>query len=186
MRSSWDPESPAAGPRRSSPRKVFACCCSSAAATSSTSRTTSTRRRRRGSTRIAAAARSAMEELYPVLKRDYPLNEKNLAFWVERQGLAVHRGQALRLVSRLSGRRPLAHVGPPELSLERLRLRGERARTASPSTGRFATRTSRRGTTTSRSTPASPARSRGCRSCPTASSSRRCRSTAARSSSPVA
>jgi len=24
----------------------------------------------------------AMEELYPVLKRDYPLNEKNLAFWV--------------------------------------------------------------------------------------------------------
>src|ERR671934_3047265 len=23
----------------------------------------------------------AMEELYPVLKRDYPLNEKNLAFW---------------------------------------------------------------------------------------------------------
>ena len=24
----------------------------------------------------------AMEEAYPVLKRDYPLNEKNLAFWV--------------------------------------------------------------------------------------------------------
>jgi choline dehydrogenase-like flavoprotein len=24
----------------------------------------------------------AMEEEYPVLKRDYPLNEKNLAFWV--------------------------------------------------------------------------------------------------------
>ena len=33
--------------------------------------------------------------------------------------------------------------------------------TASPSTGRFATRTSRRGTTTSRSTPASPARIEG-------------------------
>jgi choline dehydrogenase-like flavoprotein len=27
----------------------------------------------------------AMEELYPVLKRDYPLNEKNLAFWVNEQ-----------------------------------------------------------------------------------------------------
>jgi glucoside 3-dehydrogenase (cytochrome c) catalytic subunit len=27
----------------------------------------------------------AMEELYPVLKRDYPLNEKNLAFWVNDQ-----------------------------------------------------------------------------------------------------
>src|SRR5690349_19888932 len=25
----------------------------------------------------------AMEEIYPVLKRDYPLNEKNLAFWVD-------------------------------------------------------------------------------------------------------
>ena len=27
----------------------------------------------------------AMEELYPVLKRDYPLNEKNLAFWASDQ-----------------------------------------------------------------------------------------------------
>jgi choline dehydrogenase-like flavoprotein len=27
----------------------------------------------------------SMEELYPVLKRDYPLNEKNLAFWVNEQ-----------------------------------------------------------------------------------------------------
>jgi choline dehydrogenase-like flavoprotein len=27
----------------------------------------------------------AMEERYPVLKRDYPLNEKNLAFWVDDQ-----------------------------------------------------------------------------------------------------
>ena len=25
----------------------------------------------------------AMEEAYPVLKRDYPLNEKNLSFWVD-------------------------------------------------------------------------------------------------------
>ena len=25
----------------------------------------------------------AMEEMYPVLKRDYPLNEKNLSFWVD-------------------------------------------------------------------------------------------------------
>src|SRR3954462_1370569 len=27
----------------------------------------------------------AMEELYPVLKRDYPLNETNLSFWVNEQ-----------------------------------------------------------------------------------------------------
>ena len=140
----------------------------------------------RGSTRIAAAARTRWKRRYPVLKRDYPLNEKNLDWWVEREGVALHRGQALRLVSRLPRRRPLADLGPPELSPERLRLRGERARKASPSTGRSATPTSRRGTTTSSATPASPARSKGCRSCPTASSSRRCRSTAARSSSPAA
>ena len=46
---------------------------------------------------------------------------------------------------------------------------------ASRSTGRFATPTSPRGTTTSSGTPASAARSRACRSCPTDSSSRRCR-----------
>ena len=44
----------------------------------------------------------------------------------EREGVALHRGQALRLVPRLSGRRPLADVGTPELPLERLRFRGER------------------------------------------------------------
>ena len=102
----------------------------------------------------------------------------------QREGFALHRGQALRLVSRLSGRRPLAHVGTPELPLERFRLRGATRRTASPSTGRSATPTSRRGTTTSRSTRASPARTKDWRSFPTDSSSRRCRSTAARSSSP--
>ena len=44
----------------------------------------------------------------------------------QRAGVAVHRGQALRLVSRLSRRRPLAHLGPPELSPQRPRLRGQR------------------------------------------------------------
>ena len=68
----------------------------------------------------------AMEEPYPVLKRDYPLNEKNLAFWA-RRGVAVHRGQAVRLVPRLPGRRTLAPVGAPELPAQRLRLRGQRA-----------------------------------------------------------
>ena len=68
----------------------------------------------------------AMVEAYPVLKRDYPLNEKNLDWWVEREGVALHRGQAVRLVPRLSRRRPLAHLGPAELSAERPRLRGQR------------------------------------------------------------
>ena len=40
--------------------------------------------------------------------------------------LALHRGQALRLVSRLSGRWTIADVGTTELSPERFRFRGER------------------------------------------------------------
>ena len=82
--------------------------------------------RRRGSTRIAAAAPASWSRPIPVLKRDYPLNEKQPDWWVERAGVAVHRGQALRLVSRLPGGRPLAHLGPAELSPQRPRLRGQR------------------------------------------------------------
>ncbi len=70
----------------------------------------------------------AMEEAYPVLRRDYPLNEKNLALVGQRAGIAVHRDQAVRLVPRLSRRRPLAALGAAELSLERFRLRGQRSR----------------------------------------------------------
>ena len=87
------------------------------------------RQRDEGAVGISASRRThaaRWKRLYPVLKRDYPLNEKNLDLLGDRQGFAVHRGQALRLVSRLSRRRTLAHVGTPELSLERLRLRGER------------------------------------------------------------
>jgi hypothetical protein len=51
-----------------------------------------------GSIRIAAAARAEMEEAYPVLKRDYPLNEKNLDWWA-RTRIARTPRQALRLVS---------------------------------------------------------------------------------------
>ena len=65
-------------------------------------------------------------DAYPVLKRDYPLNEKNLDWWAERAGVALHRGQALRLVPRLPGRRPVADLGPPELSPQRFRFRGQR------------------------------------------------------------
>ena len=41
--------------------------------------------RPRGSTRIAAAARRDLVEAYPVLKRDYPLNEKNPDWWADEQ-----------------------------------------------------------------------------------------------------
>jgi choline dehydrogenase-like flavoprotein len=38
-----------------------------------------------GSIRIAARRTRAMEEAYPVLRRDYPLNEKNLDWWASDQ-----------------------------------------------------------------------------------------------------
>ena len=44
------------------------------------------------------------------------------------QGFALHRGQAVRLVSRLPRRRTLAHLGPSELPAQRLRLRRQRER----------------------------------------------------------
>jgi choline dehydrogenase-like flavoprotein len=53
---------------------------------------------------------------YPVLSRDYTLNESNLDFWVKEK--ALRGGKALRLVPGLPGGRPLPDVGPPELPLE--------------------------------------------------------------------
>ena len=69
----------------------------------------------------------------------------------------------------------VAPLGAAVLSPERTRLRGQRPRRRSPSTGRSATRTWRRGTTTSSASPASAAAARACRTCPTASSCRRWR-----------
>src|ERR671919_353184 len=43
-----------------------------------------------------------------------------------RHRASVHRGPSLRLDPRLSRRRPLDHVGPAELPLERPRLRRQR------------------------------------------------------------
>ena len=57
---------------------------------------------------------------------------------------------ALLLDARLSPGRPLDHLGPPDLSHERLRFQRATARTATASTGRFGTPTFRRGTTASR------------------------------------
>ena len=58
---------------------------------------------------------------YPVLKRDYPLNEKNLALRVDEKESPYTEIKRFDLVSRLSGGRALADLGTPELSpLERL------------------------------------------------------------------
>ena len=123
--SSSDPESPADGPRKSSPRRGCACCCSSAARTSSTSRTTSTRRRRRGSTPTAAVARRRWSGAIRCSSATIR-STRRTSISGRRRRIAVHRSQALRLVSRLSGGRPIAHVGALSYPLERLRLRGER------------------------------------------------------------
>ena len=68
----------------------------------------------------------AMEETYPVLKRDYPLNEKNLAFWVndkESPYTEVKRFDWFRGYQ-VGGRSLM--WGRQSYRLERLRLRGER------------------------------------------------------------
>ena len=126
-----------------------------------------------------------MVDAYPVLQRDYPLNEKNPDWWVNENESPYTE------VKRFDWYRGY-HVGGRSLTWGRQSYRRSdldfeaNARKASPSTGRSATPTSRRGTTTSSGTPASPDRSKGCRSCPTVSSSRRCRSTASKRRSPAA
>ena len=74
----------------------------------------------------------AMVDAYPVLQRDYPLNEKNLDWWVNEQESPYTEVEALRLVSRLSRRRPLAHVGPPELPAGAISISRRTRRKASP------------------------------------------------------
>ena len=126
-----------------------------------------------------------MEEEYPVLKRDYPLNEKNLDFWVndkespytEVKRFDWYRGYQVGGRSLMWGRQSYRWS---DLDFEANAKEGIADRLADP-----LRRASRRGTTTSSGTPASPARARGCRSSPTASSSPPCRSTAARSSWPA-
>ena len=127
----------------------------------------------------------AMVDAYPVLQARLSAEREEPRLVGQREGLALHRGQALRLVSRLPRRRTLAHVGPPELSPQRLRFRGQRegrhrGRLADPLRRHRAVVRPRRD-----ATPASRDRLKACRSCPMASSSRRCRSTAPRRPSPA-
>ena len=53
----------------------------------------------------------AMEEAYRVLQARLPAQREEPRLVGQREGVAVHRGQALRLVSRLSRRRTLAACG---------------------------------------------------------------------------
>ena len=137
------------------------------------------RARGRGSIRIAAAARARWRTRTPSCSRDYPLNEKNLDWW------ASDKDSPYTEVKRFDWYRGY-HVGGRSLTWGRQSYRWSdfdfeaNAREASRSTGRSGMPTSRRGTTTSSVTPASPDRAKGSRSCPTASFCRRCRSTAAK------
>ena len=83
--SSSDREFRADGPPRSSPSGACASCCSSAARTSSIRRTIRTPARRPWEYPYRAGRTRAMVDAYPVLRRDYPLNEKNLDWWVNEQ-----------------------------------------------------------------------------------------------------
>ena len=69
-----------------------------------------------------------MKAHYPEQERTgYALTEYTKHFFVKDDEHPYDRDQALRLDPRLSRRRPLAAVGAAELSLERPRLRGQRA-----------------------------------------------------------
>ena len=61
-----------------------------------------------------------MIEDYPVLKRDYPLNETNLDYWVNDKGKPIHRSKTFRLVQGLPRWRPFLNVGQAILPLGRL------------------------------------------------------------------
>ena len=121
----------------------------------------------------------AMEEAYPVLKRDYPLNEKNLAFWVN------EKESPYTEVKRFDWYRGY-QVGGRSLIWGRQSYRWSdfdfeaNAKDGSRSTGRSATTNLRHGTTTWKGMRESPAHATDCRSFPTDNSSRRCRSTAAK------
>ena len=73
-------------------KAACASSCSSAARTSSTARTT---QRAQGAVGVSAPRRphARDEEAYPVLQRDYPLNEKNIDWWASDADTPVHRGQ---------------------------------------------------------------------------------------------
>ena len=126
----------------------------------------------------------AMEELYPVLKRDYPLNEKNLDFWAndkespytEVKRFDWYRGYQVGGRSLMWGRQSYRWS---DFDFEANAQGRHRDRLADPLRRHRALVRPRRAARRDRGLA-----SKGCRSCPTASSSRRCRSTAARSSSP--
>ena len=117
----------------------------------------------------------AMEEAYPVLKRDYPLNEKNLDWWAsdrdspytEVKRFDWFRGYQVGGRSLIWGRHSYRLS---DLDFDR-EFRGD----AAAGVTAHATRISRRGTRTSSAMPALRARSSACRSTRTASSCRRSR-----------
>ena len=119
-----------------------------------------------------------MIDAYPVLRRDYPLNEKNLDWWVNEQESPYtevkrfdwYRGYHLGGRSLTWGRQSYRLS---DLDFEANAERRHRDRLAGPLRRHRAVVRSRRDVT-----PAFPDRSKGCRNCPTASSIRRCRSTA--------
>jgi choline dehydrogenase-like flavoprotein len=119
----------------------------------------------------------AMEEAYPVLKRDYPLNEKNLDWWVN------EKDSPYTEIKRFDWYRGY-HVGGRSLTWGRQSYRlSDLDFEANAKDGiaidwpiRYAT--SRLGTITSSALLASPDRPKGCRSCQTGNFNQRCRSTA--------
>ena len=132
----------------------------------------------------AGRDRRALRDPEPVLRLQ--LGDQTMVGARQRASLRHAGGPAVLLDPRLSPRRPLAHLGAPDLSHERLSTSTPTSSTATASTGRSVIRIFRRGTTASNDSPASPARTKVSSSCPTGSSCRRSSSTASSSSSSAA
>jgi len=133
---------------------------------------------------IAAGRTRAMELATRLLKRDYPLNEKNLDWWASDLDSPYTEVKRFDWYRRYHVGGPLAHVGPPELSLEATSTSRLTRGGGWRSTGRSGTRTSLPGTITSSGTRESRAPGKGSLNCRTDNFSRPWRSTAARRRSP--
>jgi len=115
-----------------------------------------------------------MESRYPVLKRDYPLNEKNLDWWVkdedspytETKRFDWYRGYQVGGRSLLWGRQSYRHSAQDFEA---------NAKEGIAVDWPIRYDDLARGTTTSRRSPASPARRKDCRNCRMANSSPPCR-----------
>ena len=106
-------------------------------------------------------ATNADRAAQPIQSTLYLYDQSTKQHFVNDLRASLRAGAAIQLVSRLPGRRALAHVGAARVPLQRSRLRRPTSARAWASTGRSATPTSRPGTNTSSASSAPAVRTPG-------------------------